>query len=131
MKPVAIHYLRTILPAAQEAGKECGYAVALYAVTRNLELFAVPWTENAKSGTDLVEAICEAVSGTTLPPVRQPHGRVRWPIHLGCGSFLELSVLPRDACSACEGTGVMDGDETASAGSILREAVACPECSED
>jgi len=107
MKPIAIHYLTRTLPAVQEAGKSCGYAVALREVGRNLDLIAVPWTENAKSGAELVDAVCQAVSGHSLPPGRRLHGRVCWPIHLGCGSFLELSVLPR---GECEGMGVTEDD---------------------
>jgi hypothetical protein len=77
---------------------EHGYALALHgSMTRDLDLVAVPWVEDAKEPTALVRAIREAVCGTIINewnfedcavkrdfskrnPSIKPHGRLSWTI---------------------------------------------------
>ncbi len=97
-----------LLPTLQRVARECGYALAVHGtMTRDLDLIAAPWTEEATDDETLTEALRAAVGGkiygamhnaktgkTDLNPVSRPHGRKGWVIHLG-GPYLDVSVMPR------------------------------------
>lgn len=88
--------------------KEHGYALALHgSLQKDLDVIAVPWTEDASDEDKLVKAITEAVGGVVLahiPPGEKPHGRRAWTIHLLGSSaivppkeratYIDLSVMP-------------------------------------
>lgn len=90
--------------------KELGYAIAVHgSMTRDLDIIAVPWIQEAVSAEELVEAICELLNGFYLNyedaepdnyiyrnPEPKPHGRLAWSIHLrGFKGYVDLSVMPR------------------------------------
>ncbi len=93
---------------AQKA-RELGYALALHgSLVRDLDLIAVPWTEDAVSAAELVAAMIEACGGFTINdetadpydytrrnPQPKPHGRRSWKIFLGGSPYIDLSVMPR------------------------------------
>lgn len=102
-----------LVPLIGEKAREFGYAIALHG---SMHLVAIPWTEDARSAEELVEAIREEVGGFIIPtgtkggrpdgnggyievevenPAKKPHGRLAWNIHLECGPFIDLSVMPR------------------------------------
>lgn len=88
-----------------------GYALAVHgSVTRDFDLVAIPWTEDAVSATELMRAIADRVGQAmggwessvngeiTKPlaePTQKPHGRLSWAIPTGNGSVIDLSVTPR------------------------------------
>lgn len=97
-----------ILPRIREAAKELGYAVAIHGtLTRDLDLLAVPWIEEAAEPVALVKRIADAVGGYIIGdrtdelgyisdhPTDQPHGRMSWNICWGGKVFIDLSVMPR------------------------------------
>lgn len=97
-----------ILPKIREAAKELGYAVAIHGtMQRDLDLLAVPWTEEAADHMSLVQAVAVAVGGYVIGngvddrgcvserPTEQPHGRMSWNICWGGKAFIDLSVMPR------------------------------------
>jgi len=82
----------------------CGYALALHgSMSRDLDLVAIPWTEDAESPEKLVEAIRRfvvekaEVNLKIAPPKIMPHGRISYIIPVGFGGnfYLDLSVMPR------------------------------------
>lgn len=93
----------------RRVAREHGYAIGVHgSLRRDIDLIAAPWTEEAGDPLALALAIEEAVGGyiDNLPgnesagevrryPMAKPHGRVAWSIHLGGGSYIDLSVLPR------------------------------------
>ena len=101
-----------LLPQLMEAGREVGYAVAVHgSMARDLDLIAVPWTEEAVSAERLVMHLMAAVDGklrngsrqsegnwVRVPgsePAIKAHGRQAWTIHLGNeGLHLDVSVMP-------------------------------------
>lgn len=106
-----------MVPRITEVARELGYAIGVHgSMHRDLDLIAVPWTEEAKPADELVEAIREYVDGiitatgtegarwsveqgkfvsaTIENPARKPHGRLAWNIHLANGPFLDISVMP-------------------------------------
>lgn len=87
------------LVQARITARGYGYAIALHGSgMRDLDLIAAPWADGAASAERLAQAVASAVRGFIEPtrnPVRKPHGRLAWTIHLGGGPFIDLSVMPR------------------------------------
>ncbi len=106
-----------IVPHLTKVARECGYALGIHgSVNRDLDLMAMPWTEEAVSAEELAEALRSAVDGRIVPdgtpggkwdgekfvtavirmPELKPHGRLAWNIHF-CGHnfYIDLSVMPR------------------------------------
>ncbi len=107
-----------MIPYLQTVSRELGYAIGIHgSLARDLDIIAVPWTEEAVAAEILVEAFRKAVGGTVLPdgtmggrwdkeknefveckiemPGKKPHGRLAWNIHLTGGIYIDLSVMPR------------------------------------
>lgn len=90
--------------------RQHGYALALHgSLCRDLDVVAIPWTENASDEITLVKAICEAAGGvlndTDDPRINKPHGRRAHIIHLlgrsatvppnERATYIDLSVMPK------------------------------------
>ena len=97
-----------ILPRIRRAAAELGYAIAIHGtLTRDLDLLAVPWIEQAAEPIALVKMIADTVGGYVIGdradergyisdhPTDQPHGRMSWNICWGGKAFIDLSVMPR------------------------------------
>lgn len=87
----------SFLPTLMRTAKEYGYALTLHgSFARDFDFVAVPWTEDAKPASVLVEAVREAVGGhiSNRDGDEKPHGRRGWSIHLGAGPYIDLSVMP-------------------------------------
>lgn len=110
MKPIAFApaYL-WLIPLMTEIAREHGYALAVHgSINRDLDLIAVPWVEEVKPATELVEALRECVCGNIrsyvrgaggndvcVNPENKPHGRVAWSIHMQYPHlYIDLSVMP-------------------------------------
>ena len=85
-----------------------GYALALHgSMSRDLDLIAVPWTEDADAPEKLLKAIDRFViekayitrKGHKLgafQATKKPHGRLAYAITIGFdGHYLDLSIMPR------------------------------------
>lgn len=115
MKPVsrAATYAM-LLPELIAAGRDVGYAVAPHgSMARDLDLVAVPWTEEAGTAEELILRLLAASAGHLCDGARKvegkdeletvrgdvgkpkPHGRRAWTIFLGNGLYLDVSVMPR------------------------------------
>lgn len=95
-----------IYPVVAEVGREHGYAVAIHgSLARDLDLIAVPWTDEACLPADLIAAVIRrvhamdedeaatAAAGPGWGPTLRPHGRLSWAIPLGIGAYLDISVI--------------------------------------
>jgi hypothetical protein len=107
------HYERLIGPLRDRA-RELGYALAVHGtLKRDIDLIACPWTDAAVDARTLAEALrgvaAELNDGKADlawredcrewwedgKPGDKPHGRLCWMFHLGCGPYIDLSVMPR------------------------------------
>lgn len=102
MDSIAIYYLAK-LPLIRDTARKLGYAVAIHgSLSRDFDLIAVPWVEDARPVDELVEAVRLAINGTIIPtgtpggrwdkateqfvpvqvvnPAIKPHGRLAWSI---------------------------------------------------
>lgn len=109
LRPWAFAWLYdTLVPAAREVG----YALALHgSMTRDLDLIACPWTDEAVSAEELISVITEVAGGFVYTtgtgdvgepregrdPAVKPHGRLAWAIHFHGQPFIDVSVMPRTA----------------------------------
>jgi hypothetical protein len=77
--------------------KRLGYALALHgSLARDLDIVAVPWTEDAAPPEALVKALAGAFKWEhDKKPTRKPHGRMAWRILMVGGAYIDLSVMPR------------------------------------
>lgn len=106
-------YEKLIGPIREKA-RELGYAIAIHGtLKRDIDLVAIPWTEEAADARTLAMAIQEVareIHGKadqcwrpdkdqefTLNgcPGNKPHGRLCWNFFLGLGPYIDLSVMPR------------------------------------
>lgn len=97
---------RLTIDVMRDAAQACGYALTEHgSLARDIDLVAVPWTEEAKSADEVAEAIRAAAAGVNNGacfeasadklPRAKPHGRRAWAFHLGGGPYIDLSVMPR------------------------------------
>lgn len=104
MKPptIAVAYA-TLYPVMAEAAREKGYALALHGtMARDLDVIAVPWTDEAATADDVVQHVADSIHAyicggrtrTNLTPTVKPHGRLAWTLQLEVGS-VDISVMPR------------------------------------
>lgn len=92
-----------LFPRIIEAARAFGYAIAVHGtLQRDLDLVAIPWTDEAVDAEALVKAVIEACGGyladwrkDTEDPTSKPHGRLAWSIHIDPHAYIDLSVMPR------------------------------------
>ena len=79
-----------------------GYALALHgSMARDLDLVAIPWTDDADDPEKLIAAIVRFVVSKSdvkisqPKPMAKPHGRLAYTVPLGSGQYLDISVMPK------------------------------------
>lgn len=94
------------------AVRPLGYALGLHgSLRKDLDLIAIPWTEDAADEKSLVDVVCKTAGGLVLKKDKddsfglKPHGRHAYTIILGgCSAmlppdefatYIDLSVMPR------------------------------------
>lgn len=102
MKPIALYYLG-ILDDVRAAARAMGYAIGVHgSLSRDLDLIAAPWRDDAKNADDLAMAIAFAVNGVcaTQAAETRAHGRRLYIIYFQSkegkvpGAYIDLSVMP-------------------------------------
>lgn len=107
-----------LLPDLMKAGREVGYAIAVHgSMARDLDIIAVPWTDDAVNAERLILHLLGAVDGRIRngarnkdgvwidapgsEPSLKPHGRRAWSLHIGHeGMYIDVSVMPLDKASS-------------------------------
>lgn len=108
LRPMAPRGCRTpavvysfLYPDVARACRKCGYAAALHGtMAHDLDIMAVPWTDEATDIDTLIVAVHSAIYGKTdaykfEPPSDKPHGRKSWTFALHNGAWIDFSVMPR------------------------------------
>jgi hypothetical protein len=81
-----------------------GYALALHgSMARDLDVVAIPWTDDADSPEKLVNAFRRFIISKAKinykkvdKPMLKPHGRLAYVLPIGFdGHYIDLSVMPR------------------------------------
>lgn len=87
-------------PLLCEVARAHGYALAVHGtLQRDMDLVAIPWTEDAATPEVLVAAMRKRgqwfeFDADVYPPSNKPHGRRAWTIPLMGEQFIDLSVMP-------------------------------------
>jgi hypothetical protein len=107
-----VSFYAQYVPLLSNIAREHGYCLTVHgSMQSDLDLLAVPWSENAASAEVLAEAIRSFLRGPiveedeekSLPYAvfqnvgKKPHGRRAWSIYLDdeCrGPYIDLSVMP-------------------------------------
>lgn len=106
-----------VVPIVQRAARKVGYAVAVHgSMNSDLDLVAIPWTDDAVSTKELLEAVLHSCGvfyqrneqGDFISEVAggfkvletddfslKPHGRMAWSLQLGAGARIDISIMPR------------------------------------
>lgn len=100
-KAFALSLLDDCLDQMRVSAHGCGYALAVHgSLSNDIDIIAVPWTENASN----IEALVEAILGTLRSyvgnatqsgkPTKKPHNRVAHTIVFRDGAvYIDLSVI--------------------------------------
>lgn len=89
-----------------DVARSLGYALAIHgSVVTDLDLVAIPWTDEAVDPEILKEEIknhcgrcmvnLDGESKEHDYPTKKPHGRLAWKLHMYAGGSVDLSVMPR------------------------------------
>lgn len=96
----------TVIDGIRAVARQHGYAIAVHGSLReerDIDLVAIPWTENAHAYSTLVRAIGK-IEYLSRPKrdvdTAKPHGRLAAVFTIthrakGCPRYVDLSVLPR------------------------------------
>lgn len=88
----------TLYPRLREVARQQGYALALHgSLVKDLDVIAVPWTEEAVPPDELIKALVECVGGMLEPGglTKRLHNRWAATIRLvGIAGYIDLSVMP-------------------------------------
>lgn len=86
-----------ILGDLQQVARDNGYSLAVHgSLTRDFDLIAIPWTEEACDAETLIQKIHWAIRAQSeTEPEDKPHGRRAWFLCLDCGLGIDISVMPR------------------------------------
>ncbi len=117
-EPTLAPVYATLYPGLCDVARSLGYALALHGtLTKDLDLVAIPWTEEAVEDEVLVKALKDHVGACLLheklaketgytitgregkDPETKPHGRKCWSLHLDNGAYIDLGVMPRSGLS--------------------------------
>lgn len=100
-------FYTSIIPTIREVARSSGYAIAVHgSMTRDLDIIAVPWVENAVLPTTLARRISNAVVGkkywkgfNSLQNWKEkPNQRKAIAIYVGANAYIDLSVVPYTIC---------------------------------
>jgi len=95
-----------IIEPIRAAALRHGYAIAVHgSLARDIDLVAIPWTEEAVDDATLAQAVAQAAAEAgdewavvgAISRSDKPHGRVAWVIHLEGQTYIDLSIMPRSA----------------------------------
>ena len=88
-------------PILRSIAFEHGYALALHgSLVNDMDLIAVPWSDDAEEPLKMLAAMCMALGRHDLGEPfdsqgEKPHGRIAYTIIAGGGGYLDISIMPR------------------------------------
>lgn len=103
IEPLRALIYAKLLPVLIELARSMGYALAVHgSMATDLDLVAVPWTDDAVGADDLAAAVKAVARGYEHPDIpnraERSHGRLVWSFYFDhdCrGAYIDLSITPR------------------------------------
>lgn len=88
-----------------DVARKHGYALTAHgSMQTDMDVVAIPWTDEAVSAEELVEKYLDYLKVFSMlvegevkvfGPEQKPHGRIAWMLSLGYGAQLDISIMPR------------------------------------
>lgn len=115
-------FYAALYPGLCDIARKHGYALAIHgSMLTDLDLLACPWTEETPEPDAMIVDMMKHLGAMYYPellrtqahltepmiaqilerhayagePKAKPHGRRAWSLHLECGAYIDLSVMPR------------------------------------
>jgi hypothetical protein len=95
-------FYASLWPDLKNAALDCGWALGLHgSLNSDMDIMAMPWTEEAKPITELIKALegCFTIpEGTYFPFKRsenKPNGRVVYTLHIFSEFYIDLNVIEK------------------------------------
>lgn len=97
---IAVSSFLNVIDLMRSNARHHGYALAVHgSLLRDIDLIAVPWIARPKAPSTLkkeleklLRVFYKNVYSSKNPTVK-PQGRIAWVIHLGNGTYIDLSVV--------------------------------------
>lgn len=91
----------TILwPMFRQAAIECGWGLGLHgSMASDMDMMAMPWTEDAKPVSEFIKALSDCIDGTIwkdhhfVPFLDKPHGRICYSLSIFSDYYIDLSIM--------------------------------------
>lgn len=94
-----------LIEPMRKVARQLGYAITVHgSLVKDIDLVAVPWTDEAVAADVLIAVMIETIKGFDQNsfafvdrdcPRPKPHGRLCWSVHFTGGGFFDISVMPR------------------------------------
>lgn len=98
---VALRSFVQMIDVLRKNARNRGYALAVHGtLLRDIDLIAVPWIAKPKAPSTLKRSLHGIINVfhphafSNRKPELKPQGRLAWSIHLGNGTYIDLSVVP-------------------------------------
>lgn len=95
-------FYAVLYESMRKAALDLGYALALHgSMQSDMDLMAMPWTEDARPIEDLVSAINDCVGKTVwyesnlTNRTEKPHGRIVYTLSIMGDYYIDFSIMPR------------------------------------
>lgn len=89
-----------IWPDLMNAALDCGWALGLHgSLSSDMDVMAMPWTEDAKPVEDLMKALSDCFTENpfkdkhTVPHYGKPNGRVVYTMNIWADFYLDINVI--------------------------------------
>lgn len=83
-----------IICRVRELAKQVGYAIGVHGtLERDIDLIAVPWTDEAVGNYELIKHLCEQLPAIRTQIDRKPHGRYGFVLQGYGRKYLDISVV--------------------------------------
>jgi hypothetical protein len=94
-------FYAVLFESFRKAALECGWALGLHgSMATDMDMMAMPWTDDAKPPEELVKAISDCIDCTiwkdrhTVAHIGKPHGRIVYTISIYDDFYVDLSIMP-------------------------------------
>lgn len=96
-------FYATIWPEIRQAALNCGWALGLHgSLANDMDIMAMPWTEEAKSAEEMIQAISDCFTENPfkkehdIPCYNKPNNRVVYTISIWADFYLDINVIMPD-----------------------------------
>lgn len=82
----------------RNAALSCGWALGLHgSLSSDMDIMAMPWTEDAKPVEEMIEALNDCFTGSMFgvrpPYTEKPNNRIVYSINIWADFYLDISII--------------------------------------